>query len=90
MLFNGSNPAPAPGGGREWLPLMLIGGVAVLAGIVLPQMLGGVAPPPAATPTEADKNSLDYVPPAWPEAPDARSMLTRLVRKRYGGIVGHL
>src|SRR5262249_37508024 len=77
-MFNGSNPAPAPGGGRKWLPLMVIGGMAVVARILLPQMLGGVAPAPAATAAEADKNSLDYVPPAWPESPDAGSMLTRL------------
>jgi flagellar biogenesis protein FliO len=53
--------------------------VAVVAGVMLPQMLGGVAPLPEPAPSaEAAKGSLDYVPPTWPEAPDARAMLTRL------------
>jgi hypothetical protein len=50
-----------------------------VAGIVVPQMLGGAAPPeapPAAA--EEQKGSLEYAPPAWPEAPDPRAMLTRL------------
>ncbi len=79
-MSNGGKPSPAPGAGRKWLPLALIGGMAVVAGIVLPQMLGGVALPPEAPPAaaEAQKGSLDYVPPSWPEPPDARAMLTRL------------
>lgn len=78
-MFNGHNPPPPAGGGRNWLPLALVGGVAVVAGIVLPQMLGGVAPAPEApAAADAKKESLDYVPPTWPEAPDPRAMLTRL------------
>jgi flagellar biogenesis protein FliO len=77
-MFNGMKPASAAGGGRKWLPLMLIAGVAVVAGTLLPQMLGGVAPPQKEPAAETDKNSLDYVPPSWPDAPDARAMLTRL------------
>jgi len=58
----------------------MIGVVAVVAGVVLPQMLGGVAPAPEPPPAaaEAQKGSLEYVPPTWPEAPDSRAMLTRL------------
>jgi flagellar biogenesis protein FliO len=80
-MFNGMKLPPAAAGGRKWLPLALVGAVAVVAGLVLPQMLGGVAPAPqpqlAAEP-DAQKSSLDYVPPTWPEAPDAGAMLTRL------------
>jgi flagellar biogenesis protein FliO len=71
-------PPPQPGGGRKWLPLALIGGLAVVAGIVLPQMLGGVAPAEVPAAGEAQKASLEYTPPTWPEAPDPRAMLTRL------------
>jgi flagellar biogenesis protein FliO len=77
-MFNGVKPPPAQGGGRKWLPLALIGGLAVVAGIVLPQMLGGAAPAAAPAAAEPAKNSLEYVPPTWPEAPDAGAMLTRL------------
>ncbi len=79
-MFNGMKLPPARGGGRKWLPLALVGVVAVVAGVVLPQMLGGVAPAPEPrlAAADADKTSLDYVPPTWPEAPDASAMLTRL------------
>jgi hypothetical protein len=77
-MLNGNKPAP-PGGGRTWLPLAMIGAVAVVSGILLPQMLGGAAPLPEAPKTavaEAKKESLDYTPPVWPDAPDPRAMLT--------------
>ncbi len=79
-MFDWKKPASPPGAGRKWLPLALVGVVAVVAGILLPQMLGGVAPPPEAAAPAADvqKGSLDYTPPTWPEAPDSRAMLTRL------------
>ena len=79
-MFNGTKPAPPSGAGRKWLPLALIGSVAVVAGVVLPQMLGGIGPSTEtpALAVEAQKESLDYVPPTWPEAPDSRAMLTRL------------
>jgi flagellar biogenesis protein FliO len=78
-MFNRTRPAPSPGAGRKWLPLALVGGLAVVAGVVLPQMLGGVAlpeSPPAATAEQ--KDSLEYAEPKWPEPPDSRAMLTRL------------
>jgi flagellar biogenesis protein FliO len=78
-MFSRNKPSPSPGAGRKWLPLALIGGLAVITGVVLPQMLGGVAlpeAPPAAAPEQ--KGSLEYAPPAWPEPPDSRAMLTRL------------
>jgi flagellar biogenesis protein FliO len=77
-MVNRKPPSPSPGGGRKWLPLALIGAVAIVAGIVLPQMLGGMAPAEAPPVAEEQKGSLDYVPPTWPEAPDPRAMLTRL------------
>jgi len=79
-MFDWKKPALPTGAGRKWLPLAMVGVVAVVAGILLPQMLGGVAPLPEAAPVAADaqKGSLDYVPPTWPEAPDPRAMLTRL------------
>jgi flagellar biogenesis protein FliO len=82
-MFNGYKPAPGPGGGRKWLPLALLGSVAVVAGILLPQMLGSVAPAaaheaPPATAADGQKGSLEYVPPNWPDAPDASGLLTRL------------
>jgi flagellar biogenesis protein FliO len=79
-MFNGLKLPAARAGGRKWLPLALVGGMAVVAGILLPQMLGAVAPAPELhlAADDAQKNSLDYVPPTWPEAPDAGAMLTRL------------
>lgn len=80
-MFNGNKPSPPPGKGRNWLPLALLGGIAVVAGIALPQMLGGGGalpdPAPAAS-ADGQTGSLDYAPPTWPEAPDSRAMLTRL------------
>src|SRR5438309_1107179 len=77
-MFNRNKPPPSPGAGRKWLPLALIGGLAVVAGVVLPQMLGGVTLPEAPPPSAGQKGSLEYVPPTWPEPPDSRAMLTRL------------
>jgi flagellar biogenesis protein FliO len=60
----------------------VIGVVAVTAGIVLPQMLAGVAPlpeKPPAPPAEARADPFAYTPPAWPEPPSPRGMLLRLV-----------
>jgi hypothetical protein len=68
-MFHGMKLPAAQAGGRKWLPLALVGGVAVVAGLVLPQMLGGVAPAPEphlAAADDSKKDSLDYVPPTWP------------------------
>jgi flagellar biogenesis protein FliO len=69
----------APSPARRWTPLALIGLLAVTAGIVLPQALPTVpAAVPAAVAEPASKGKLTYTPPAVPEAPDARAMLTKL------------
>jgi flagellar biogenesis protein FliO len=65
---------------RRWLPLALVGLVAVTAGLVLPQALPTAAPA-AKAPAPGDaaaKSKWAYAPPAAPEPGDARAMLTRL------------
>src|SRR5262245_45755091 len=75
------NDSPAsPGGRKKWLTLSLVGLGAVVAGVVLPQLLGATAslPPPAPAAKKTEKGGLVYTPPAWPEEPDPKAMLTRL------------
>jgi flagellar biogenesis protein FliO len=80
--MNPMQKTPLGGGKRGfWLTIGIIGLVAVSAGIVLPQMLPAdtTVSQPAAPPESAQKNELAYTPPAWPEAPDPKAMITRLV-----------
>src|SRR5262249_7098333 len=61
--------------------------VAVVAGIVLPQLLAGVTPPtppPAPAQDTAQPGKLIYTPPAWPDGPDPKAMLLRLA---FGTVV---
>jgi flagellar biogenesis protein FliO len=78
-----SKHAPAgPGKRNSWMTIAVIGAVAVCAGIVLPQMLpaDSAVVTQSASPTEPSKKTeLAYTPPAWPEAPDPKAMITRLV-----------
>jgi flagellar biogenesis protein FliO len=73
-------PGFAPNAYQRWIPVALIGVVAVIAGIFLPQSMPSSATvsqtPPA--PQPAGKQDLVYTPTALPDAPDAKSMLTRL------------
>jgi flagellar biogenesis protein FliO len=71
---------------KRWLPLAIIGLVAVTAGIALPQAMPS-APTAAAVPAAAKisgggdaagKGKWAYTPPSVPEPPDAKAMLTRL------------
>lgn len=77
-MSSGTLASPPPGGARKWLPLSLVGVFAIIAGVLLPQLMSGepVLPPPA--PSAASSDSLVYTPPTFPEAPDPRSMLLRL------------
>src|SRR5688572_377499 len=67
---------------QKWIPLGIIGLVAVCAGLLLPQMLPSSAPPPKPGPdvpsaTNA-KSSLTYKQPDWPEPPNHQGMFMRL------------
>jgi flagellar biogenesis protein FliO len=75
-----SGQALAPQTMRRWLPVAIIGLVAVTAGIALPQALHSAtdAPKSVAASDPAGKNPLSYTPSAMPEAPDPKAMLTRL------------
>jgi flagellar biogenesis protein FliO len=79
-MSNGK-PLPRSAGAKKWLALAVIGGFAVVAGVLLPQMLGAVAPPPETPPAQAqdNKDPFAYSPPSWPEEPNPRGMLLRLV-----------
>lgn len=79
-MSNSKTPPPSAGA-KKWLALAVIGGFAVVAGVLLPQMLGAVAPPPPSPPAQAEesKGPFAYSPPAWPEEPNPRGMLLRLV-----------
>src|ERR1700722_11984326 len=75
-----SGQAPAPQMMRRWMPVAIIGLVAITAGIALPRALPS-APEQVkavAAPEGAGKNPLAYTPPTLPETPDPKSMLTRL------------
>src|SRR3989442_262670 len=68
---------------NQWLPLGVMGLVAVLAGLVLPQVLPLIEPAaksasPDATAAKTDKNDWTYVPPAWPEPPNHQAVFLRL------------
>lgn len=73
-----SRKLPASMAGKTWLPLALIGIVAVVAGILLPQALPGGAATDQSPPGTAPDN-LTYTPPAWPEPPNHKDLLLRLV-----------
>jgi flagellar biogenesis protein FliO len=70
-----------PGKRHSWMMIAVIGVVSVCAGVVLPQMLpADDAVTQASPPAEPSKKSeLAYTPPAWPEAPDPKAMIMRLV-----------
>jgi hypothetical protein len=70
----------APKSLKRWMPVAIIGLVAVTAGIALPTALPAVAQPPKANPPADSKNvgKLDYTPPPITDAPDPKSMLARL------------
>jgi flagellar biogenesis protein FliO len=62
------------------MTIAVIGAVAVCAGIVLPQMLPADSAVTQTAPSEPGKKTeLAYTPPAWPEAPDPKAMIMRLV-----------
>jgi flagellar biogenesis protein FliO len=78
MLSSGQ--APSPQSLRRWMPVAVIGLVAVTAGIALPRALPSAPEAVKAAPAgdSASKGALAYTPPTLPEMPDPRSMLTRL------------
>jgi len=81
-----SRQVHAADGPKRWLPIAIIGLVAVTAGIALPQAMPSAQT--AALVPEAAKVSASgepggkgkwvYTPPSVPEAPDAKAMLMRL------------
>jgi flagellar biogenesis protein FliO len=79
MAVGSSQRGSFPGRSR-WLSLGAVGLFAVVAGLILPQLITSVAPErTAAHGTEKQERSpLAYTPPAWPEAPDPKAMLGRL------------
>lgn len=71
--------ASTPPWNSRWMPVALLGGVAVLAGLILPQLLPSAAPPAAHKSTESPSPSpLTYTPPTWPEPPNHQAMFLRL------------
>jgi flagellar biogenesis protein FliO len=67
---------------KRWLPLGVIGLVAVLAGLVLPQLLPSIDSPSSSSASpilsKTSKDDLTYTPPAWPEAPNHSAVFLRL------------
>ena len=71
-----STPAGRAG---YWGPLALIGLLATIAGLVLPQMLPDDPPAVEARPKEtANSGDLHYEPPQMPEVPSTRALFLRL------------
>jgi flagellar biogenesis protein FliO len=67
--------------GQKWVPLAILGVVAVAAGLVLPQVLPSAATPAKSEAPSSSSNStgsLTYTPPAWSEPPNYRGMFLRL------------
>lgn len=69
-----------PSKAGTWMSWGLIAAAAVLAGVLLPQMMNAemAAETPRAKAEAKDKGSLEYAAPALPEAPSASAMLARL------------
>ena len=66
---------------KKWRPLAVLGGLTVLAGLIVPQVLpaGTAAPDPTPSASASPSNNkLTYTPPAWPEPPNHGAMLLRL------------
>src|SRR5438067_2376644 len=65
---------------RRWMPVVIIGLVAVTGGIALPHALPSAPEVNKVVAGTEDnpKGALAYTPPTLPEAPDPKSMLTRL------------
>lgn len=74
------NPLSTPPDLKRWLPMAVFGLVAMLAGVVLPQMLPSATAMPETTPkTGAEpQDPWAYNPPPLTEGPDVRAMLLRL------------
>jgi flagellar biogenesis protein FliO len=71
------------GKSQKWLPLGVIGVVASLAGLVLPQFLPSTTPSPnagdsATAAIKSDKTDWTYTPTAWPEPPNHSVVFLRL------------
>jgi flagellar biogenesis protein FliO len=72
-MFQATNPAPRPGAGKNWLPLVLMGSIAIVAGIFLPRLLGGgVVPPSAEKPKETFEVKKD-APEVKKDAPEVKT-----------------
>jgi len=65
---------------RRWMPVVIIGLVAVMGGIALPHALPSTpeATKAAQATDDTQKGPLAYTPPTLPETPDPKLMLTRL------------
>src|SRR5580658_1433742 len=65
---------------KRCMPVAIIGVVAVTAGIALPTAFPAVAQTPLTNPAPDSNNvgKLTYTPPPLTDAPDPKSMLTRL------------
>lgn len=63
-----------------WQPWVTIAVVAILTGLVLPQMMPGetVVPAKSSRTETKDKSNLDYTAPSVPEAPNFQGMIVRL------------
>lgn len=74
-----ANSTPA-GRASIWGPLALIGVLATVAGLVLPQMLPDDVPAAQTRPKEtaSTPGDLHYVPPETPEIPSTRALFLRL------------
>src|SRR5947209_2886826 len=81
-----STPAGRAG---YWGPLALIGLLAVVAGLVLPQMLPDDLPALETRPkdTAGSAGDLHYVPPEMPEVPSTRALFLRLGGMTAGVLV---
>jgi flagellar biogenesis protein FliO len=75
-----SGQAHGPQTLRRWMPVVIIGLIAVTGGIALPHALPSTPEANKAVQATEDtaKGPLAYTPPTLPEAPDPKSMLTRL------------
>ena len=73
--------ASGPGSrAKFWVPISIIGLVAVTAGVFIPQMLPPLSAPAKSAPSLEipKKDDLTYTPPAFAEGPDPKAMIIRL------------
>lgn len=77
--MNGFPNAAAASGRARWVTLGVVGLVAVIGGLFLPQLVSAPAAPAPPAAVRPDRAALSYTPPALPDGPSPQSLMVRLL-----------